>query len=107
MPPSVMRACRLRASIGALVVMLGVLLLGAPVEARADAAGPPDDFGLNVQSLLRGSFYPSTWDGFLSTMADDGVGTARLDAVWRWAETTPPVDGVHTFDWTRQDRLVT
>ena len=32
---------------------------------------------------------------------------ARTDTFWATAEPNPPVNGVHTYDWTYDDKVVT
>jgi hypothetical protein len=68
--------------------------------ARAATLPPVDYYGANIQPLFETSFVPSTdWNGLFATMASDDLHTARMDAVWAWAEPNAPVNGQHTYTW--------
>jgi hypothetical protein len=61
----------------------------------------PDYYGANIQPLFEASFVPQPdWNGLFATMATNSLLTARMDAVWAWAEPNAPVNGQHTYTWS-------
>jgi len=70
------------------------------IPASAAAIAPADYYGANIQPLFEASFVPQAdWNGLFATMAAGALGTARMDAVWSWAEPNAPVNGQHTCTW--------
>jgi hypothetical protein len=70
------------------------------IPASAAAIAPADYYGANIQPLFEASFVPQAdWNGLFATMAAGALGTARMDAVWSWAEPNAPVNGQHTYTW--------
>ena len=86
----------------------GALILGAacalicalfPSPASASIA-PPDYYGANIQPLIKLPLVPpSGWNGFIADMGRNSLNTARIDALWSWAEPKAPVNGQHTYVW--------
>ena len=74
----------------------------APAPTPAPALAPADYYGANIQDLIKDAFVPpSNWNTFIATMGADNLQTARMDALWAWAEPTAPVNGQHTYLWSR------
>jgi hypothetical protein len=72
----------------------------ATASASAGALPPPDYYGLNVQPLTELSLVPSSqWPGFISTMASDGLRSARVDLPWQFVEPNAPTASGHTYVW--------
>jgi hypothetical protein len=74
--------------------------------ASAGATVPSDWAGVNAQWLFP-AMPQSSWDIHVDEMARTGVKVVRLDAEWRRVEPTAPVAGVHAYDWSFYDRVVT
>jgi hypothetical protein len=83
-----------------LAAVLAAFLLGL-LPGGAGATPPsPDYYGANIQDLIKETFVPpSDWGSFIATMNADDLKTARMDALWAWAEPNPPVNGKHTYVW--------
>lgn len=98
----------LRASIGALVALVALLLWAAPASAaRNIQVGFADD--LHSDALLYGE--PSVGDFWAGRMADAGGEIARINTYWRDiaganvpADKTDPADPA--YDWTELDAAV-
>jgi hypothetical protein len=58
---------------------------------------------VNVNRVFNDDFTPAHWDAPLSAVRASGLRQARSDAFWMWAESNPPVDGVHTYRWSWLD----
>jgi hypothetical protein len=95
-----------------------VLLAGGAAASTAAAAQLPQAsyYGVNIQPLIKESLVPpADWSGFLAeTLASNNIQTARMDALWSWAEPSAPANGAHTYIWNNPrypnnslDRLVT
>jgi hypothetical protein len=85
---------------GAIVLPALCALVWITMPASAAAIPPADYYGVNIQPLFEASFVPpGDWNGLFATIAGDGLRTARMDAVWAWAEPNAPVDGQHTYTW--------
>lgn len=83
-----------------LAALVAAVCLFAP--RPADASTAPEYYGLNVQTLFRlDTIAPETWGAYLNQMSNGGMGRARIDAHWQYAEPTPPRGGVHTYTWNR------
>jgi hypothetical protein len=81
-----------------------VLALGATTRATPDASSGSDGmFGMSVNRVFNDDFTPAHWDAPLQAVHDTGFRAARSDAFWMWAEPSAPVDGVHTYDWSKLD----
>jgi hypothetical protein len=95
------RATRVRLRRLALLGVTALFLLGLMPSGAAAAIPPPSDYyGANIQDLIKETFVsPSNWGTFIATMGEDNLNTARMDALWDWAEPNPPVDGKHTYVW--------
>ena len=84
---------------------MGVLVslaLGALVAAPAGAWAQPTTafFGANIQPLIEHAFVPpARWGSFIATMSRDGLRTARMDAIWWWAEPNTPTAQGPGFVW--------
>jgi hypothetical protein len=72
----------------------------------AQAATPADWAGVNTQWLFP-SLPESSWDKHLDLMKRYDVRVARLDAEWKRVEPDAPVHGVHTYNWSFYDKVVT
>jgi hypothetical protein len=71
------------------------------LPASAAAIPPADYYGANIQPLFEASFVPQAdWSGLFAKMATDALQTARMDAVWSWAEPNAPVNAQHTYTWS-------
>lgn len=85
----------------------------APRQAPSTAAGPPaqpapvgEQFGVNVNRLFNDRTYTvAQIDGQLQALARTGARLARSDALWEAAEPTPPVNGVHRYQWAFDDEI--
>ncbi len=76
------------------------VLAGATPQASAAAPPPASYYGVNIQPLIREMLVaPSGWNAFIAAMSSDHLQTARMDAIWSWAEPSPPANGVHTYTW--------
>jgi hypothetical protein len=94
------RARRARLCSLALAGVLAALFLGLLPSGAGATVPPPDYYGANIQDLIRETFVsPSNWGTFIATMGSDNLNTARMDALWDWAEPNPPVNGKHTYVW--------
>jgi hypothetical protein len=81
----------------------GSIRLGPP----ARAAPPAVHFGTNVNYLYDyRDMSPAQIDAQLASLRATGATIARTDAGWESAEPAPPVNGVHTFDWSFDDQIV-
>src|SRR4051812_35095915 len=85
-------------------VLLALLALwgGAPTARAADAGRL---FGVSVNRIVNDDFTPTHWDAPLSAVRASGITQARTDAFWMWAESGPPRQGVHRYDWRRLDAV--
>jgi hypothetical protein len=111
LPPqrtSARRRVRARAALAGAVAAALAAIAATPALATPD---PDEGFGYNVQSLVRAvdsgppKFSPSQWPTYLGLMTRDGLKVARADALWRPAEPTAPVNGVHRYDWSTADGI--
>jgi hypothetical protein len=80
--------------------------------ALASATTPPGaEYAVNVQTLFRGgsggTFSKDSWARFLGQANTAGVHAARFDALWNWAEPSRPQGDTHSYDWSKQDDVVT
>jgi hypothetical protein len=95
-----------RGPLGALALAALTLLAAAP---GAGAAG--GEHAVNAQTLLRGgsggTFPKESWPLFLGQATEAGVQAARFEALWNWAEAKRPEGAGHTYEWARQDEVVT
>ena len=85
--------------------MLVAALLVFAAPAIADAApSAADVFGMSVNRVFNDDFEPAHWDRPLTEVRDAGIGAARSDAFWGWAEAfRPSVPGVHRYFWWLPD----
>src|SRR6476659_4558040 len=81
--------------------------LAASGAAPALAAERPPLFGVSVNRVINDDFTPAHWDAPLRAVRASGIGYARTDAFWMWAEPRPPRHGVHRYDWRRLDAVAT
>src|SRR5436305_682515 len=79
-------------------------VLWAATTARADDAAYPM-FGVNVNRVFNDDFWGVHWDDRLGGVQSSGIGLARTDAFWDWAEPNPPQNGTHTYDWSITDSV--
>jgi hypothetical protein len=96
----------------------------APRTATATATGPPvstatssapatgqpapsiEAFGASVNRLFNdGGYTPAQIGAQLQALHDTGATLARSDALWEASEPAAPVDGVHHYDWSFDDRI--
>jgi hypothetical protein len=88
----------------ALVSTLGLMTATGMLPATASGA----TFGANVGALFPpNQAWPSDEPAALAALHGIGATVARTDTFWATAEPSPPVNGVHTYDWTYDDRVVT
>ena len=79
----------------ALVGVLCTLLCGLFLTSSYAAISPTGYYGANIQPLIKLSLaQPSGWNGFIADMGTDSLHTARMDALWSWAEPKAPVNGL-------------
>lgn len=79
-----------------------VLAIAVAAPGSAAASTSPEYYGLNVQTLFRlDSVDPSRWGSYLDQMASGGMGRARIDAHWQYAEPRPPRGAQHDYTWNR------
>jgi len=65
-------------------------------------------FGANVGALFPPQQpWPSDEAAALAALRGIGATVARTDTFWATAEPEPPVNGVHTYDWTYDDEVAT
>jgi hypothetical protein len=94
---------------GILLAMAAALVLGFALargtntRATAEAPASDDMFGISVNRVFNDDFTPAHWDAPLQAVHDSGFRAARSDAFWMWAEPSAPVDGKHSYDWTKLD----
>ncbi len=80
---------------------------GGPVPGPT-AAPPPtgEQFGVNVNRLFNDrSYSPAQIDAQLAGLQATGATVARSDALWELSEPTPPIAGVHHYDWAFDDQI--
>lgn len=87
-------------------VTLVVALAGCALAPSAALAAPgPDYFGTNIQPMVKLQVVPpDRWDSYILRQAADGLGRARGDGAWSWAEPTAPSGGTHTYEWNPANR---
>jgi hypothetical protein len=77
-----------------------------PVPLPAQVAPAAQQYGANVNLLFD---QPSSSIGFLlrqmRALRATGATLARSDALWEASEPTPPVHGVHHYNWAFDDRV--
>jgi hypothetical protein len=90
---------RSRATLGVFVSL--ALAAFAAVPAGAQAPQPTTAFfGANIQPLIEHTFVaPARWGSFIATMSRAGLRTARMDAIWSWAEPNAPTAQGPGFVW--------
>jgi hypothetical protein len=77
-----------------------------PAEAAAQPPPGTEAFGVNVNLLFNNRNYtPAQIDSQLQALHQTGATLARSDALWEWSEPAPPVNGVHTYDWSFDDAI--
>ena len=89
-----------RRLLGAVVASV-LCVLGCSAATASAASLPPSDYyGANIQPLIKLNLVPpSGWNGLIADMGNDSLHTARIDALWAWAEPKAPVNGQHTYVW--------
>ena len=91
-------------SLVALGSALALMAVTGMLPATADGA----TFGANVGALFPpDSAWPSDGAPALAALHRIGGTVARTDTFWATAEPEPPVNGVHTYDWTYDDQVAT
>ncbi len=103
------------AGLAALAVLgLAVILIassrphGRVLGPGPRALPPPavESFGVNVNRLFNDfTFSQSQIDLQLTALQATGATIARSDALWEASEPQAPVDGVHHYDWSFDDRI--
>ena len=64
-------------------------------------------FGANVNYLFNGSDFTAAQVAVqLDALRHTGATIARTDAFWEASEPAAPVDGVHSYQWAFDDRVV-
>jgi hypothetical protein len=91
-------------SLAALVTTFG-LILALAASAGAATSLPHDFAGMNAQWVFTAP--RTTWDAHLAAMAAGGIRGVRSDATWAAIEPAAPTNGVHTYNWTSSDAIVT
>jgi hypothetical protein len=81
-----------------LVSLAAAVTVAVPAGARAQPTTA--FFGANIQPLIEHTFVPrSRWGSFIATMSRAGLRTARMDAIWWWAEPSAPTAQGTKFVW--------
>jgi hypothetical protein len=89
------------------VSLVAIALVAVPALAGARPQPARAFYGANIQSMLTYDYVPeSRWGQFIATMARDGLRTARMDAVWWWAEPTAPTAAGPTYVWNNPKQRV-
>ncbi len=89
-------------------VATGLALALSSVAAALPSAAHAVTFGANVGALFPPQqAWPSDEPAALTSLRATGATVARTDTFWATAEPQPPVDGVHTYDWTYDDKVAT
>ncbi|GAC1440392.1 MAG: hypothetical protein NVSMB51_19590 [Solirubrobacteraceae bacterium] len=85
------------------------ILTGSAAPGPAALAAPPTaSFGVNVNRLFNDrSFSAQQIARQLAAVRADGAGIARTDALWEVAEPSPPMSGLHRYDWSFDDATLT
>jgi hypothetical protein len=81
-----------------------------PAPPQPPAQPPPstEQFGINVNRLFNdGTYSLPEVNAQLRALQRTGVKLARSDALWERSEPTPPVAGVHRYDWSFDDLIAT
>src|SRR3954451_19434531 len=86
-----------------LAALLALALWGG--GSAAGATDPGRLFGVSVNRIVNDDFTPAHWDAPLRAVRASGITQARTDAFWMWAESGPPRQGVHRYDWRRLDAV--
>ena len=90
------------------LVAAGLALALSGVTAALPTAAQAVTFGANVGALfLPQTAWPSDERAALTALRAIGATVARTDTFWATAEPQPPVNGVHTYDWTYDDKVAT
>jgi hypothetical protein len=84
-------------------LLLAVIALALAPAAPARAGAAADMFGVSVNRVFNDDFTPANWQAPLQAVHDAGIRQARSDAFWMWAEPAAPVNGAHTYHWTKLD----
>lgn len=84
-------------------LLCALALVALPGVASAATPGP-GFYGVNVEPLIKLGLVPqSEWNGYIATMAADGMTVARSDAEWDWVEpnapATPGDETSSSWDW--------
>ncbi len=85
-------------------------LAPAPVVLQPPAQPPPAgaSFGINVNRLFNdGTYSLPEISAQLLALQHTGVKLARSDALWERSEPAAPAAGVHHYDWSFDDLIVT
>jgi polysaccharide biosynthesis protein PslG len=109
------------AVIAAIVVVVVVIAPGGggsrargpvPVTPRPTTTSPPtppvqgEQFGASVNLLfILGPLSAAQLEAQLGALHATGATLARSDALWEVSEPSPPVGGIHHYDWTFDDRV--
>ena len=103
------RAVRGRRPAVFLVVLAGAVLLGIAVLAlRSHSPGSRPPLGANLNVVFNDPAITPAWREMQLTAAEaHGVRLARSDAFWEATEPVAPRSGVHSYDWSFNDRIAT
>jgi hypothetical protein len=90
------------------LVALGSAFALMTVTAALPTTAEGATFGANVGALFPpNQAWPSDEAAALAALHGIGATVARTDTFWATAEPNPPANGVHTYDWTYDDKVVT
>lgn len=79
---------------------------GATTSPASPPAAPSEQFGASVNLLFNlGGLTPAQRDAQLSALQATGATLARSDALWELSEPSPPVGGIHHYDWSFDDQI--
>jgi hypothetical protein len=95
------------AAVAAVVV---IAMVSGGGRARLPRLTPPAGiaYGANVNWLFNDPAYTGAQIAAqLTELHSAGATIARTDSLWERSEPSPPSDGVHHFDWTFDDGIVT
>ncbi len=105
MSPVPSRRAAVTASLTA-VVITAVVVVVVVVALGGGRQVPEEQIGANVNLLfiLRG-LTAAQVDAQLKALRATGATLARADALWELSEPSPPVGGIHRYDWTFDDAV--
>lgn len=97
-----------------LLLATSTLVVSSPAPAASTSAAgspastAPPSWGVAINDLFDGrGRVRNSGDLHLATIKEQGLGVARADAFWVWAELGAPKGGKHRYTWGRLDGAAT